>query len=158
LISSIIKSPKTLTINLNSAAINGRTYGMVGGATKATNGDQENFDNHIGTNMTVQIGVGFQSYAESNYGTIGLETLSQQELLDHELVHGLAGMNGEGVPGDLESVKNTYPTTTGGGNYKTETMYPEEAAVMGLRPRESAKNISIRRKMDCGMSKIFLKD
>jgi Effector protein len=115
---------------------------MSGGATKATNGDQENFDNGKGTDMTVQIGAGFASYGESNNGTIGMEILSQQELLDHELVHAWAGMNGEGVPGDLESVKNTYPTTTGGGAYKTETMYPEEAAVMGLRPRESAKKIS----------------
>jgi hypothetical protein len=50
----------------------------------------------------VQIGLGFGAYAESANGTVSKEHLSMIELLDHELTHALAVINGEEVHGDAE--------------------------------------------------------
>ena len=138
LIRGLINSDKTLTINQASETKDGKNYAMIGGATGATNGDTQNESNGKGTNVTTDVGVGHSIYTETDGGTIKKETLSTGEILDHELVHASAQMNGESIEGGTSN--NMYPTATGG-PYKKETMPKEEAATLGIISRPSAKGI-----------------
>jgi RHS repeat-associated protein len=136
LIRGLINSDKTLTIDQASESKDGIIYGMIGGATGATNGDSQNESNGTGTNVTTDVGVGHNIYTETDGGSVKKETLSTGEILNHELVHAFAQMNGESIEGG--SVNNAYPTTTGGSIVK-EKMHKEEAATMGIVQRPSAK-------------------
>lgn len=138
LIRQLIKSDKTVTIDLNKEARKDGNYGMVGGATGATNeANKADESNGKGTNVTVNVGFGHDVSAETNGGTVRNETLSEVDILDHELVHASAQINGESIEGG--AANNMYKNDKGG--YSKETMPKEEAATMGLTPRPSAKGI-----------------
>jgi RHS repeat-associated protein len=142
LVRGLIGSSKTTTIDVNAAPVEGRGIGgMIGGAAVPTKGDDENMSNGKGTDITVQVGLPLSVYVESGNGTISLESQSFSQILDHELVHAWGAVNGEGLEHENETVRNTYPTKTGGGNDITEKMTPEEAATVGFRPRPSQKGI-----------------
>ena len=138
LIRGLINSDKTLTIDQASETKDGKIYGMIGGATGATNRDSQNESNGTGTNVTTDVGVGHNIYTETDGGSVKKETLSTGEILIHELIHAFAQMNGESIEGG--SVNNVYPTTTGG-SFVKEKMPKEEAATMGIVQRPSTKGV-----------------
>lgn len=136
LIRSLIGSDKVMTINQALETKDGKTYGMVGGATGATRGDSQNESNGKGTDVSVDVGAGHSIYTETTGGAIQQEILSTTDILDHELVHGAAQMNGESVEGG--AVKNMYPI--GNGTVKTEVM-PKEEAMIGIIPRPTGSKV-----------------
>ncbi len=138
LVRSLIKSDKSLIINQAFENKNGKTYGMIGGASGATNGDLLNESNGKGTNVTTDVGVGHNIYTESGGGSVKKEILSTSDILNHELVHASAQMNGESIEGG--NVNNIYPTSTGG-PFKKEIMPKEEAVTLGIIQRPSSKGV-----------------
>jgi len=138
LLRGLINHDKTVTIDIARQTKDGQTYAMPGASSGATNESQKiNESNGVGTDVTVTIGVGHTIYAETAGGAVVKEQLSQGDMLDHELVHASAQMNGESFASG--TVKNTYRTDQG--TTKKETMPKEEAATIGLVPRPSAKGV-----------------
>jgi RHS repeat-associated protein len=133
LISKLINHEKTLTLDVVVQTKDGKVTGaMPGAATGATAGDKGNESNGVGTNVTTEVGAGHSIYTESANWGVTKEVLSTGEMLDHEFIHALAQMNGESIEGG--TVKNMYPTATGG-PYKTESILREEAATVGIVQR-----------------------
>jgi RHS repeat-associated protein len=137
LIRSLIKHENTLTINIaTTQGKDGGVYGQPGASSGATNGDTYNETNGNGTDVTVNVGGGVSIYTESTGGSVQKEVMSTTDLLNHELPHSIAQMNGEAA--GEGTVKNTHPTTTGS-NFKTEIIQKEEASAIGIlaRPQSS---------------------
>jgi RHS repeat-associated protein len=125
LIRNLINHDKTLTIDL--AIQKGKdgqiTAAMPGAATGATNeANIKDESNGKGTDVTATFGVGHQIYTQTAGGLVKKETLSLGDMLDHELIHGLAQMNGERVVG--QDVKHMYQDDKGA--YKFEKIGVEE--------------------------------
>jgi RHS repeat-associated protein len=120
LIRELIDHKKTATIEYSVGAIGA----MAGASTSPTKDDGPNTRNGMGTDVTVNIGKGHFIFGEKDRIT-KQETLSTTDMLDHELIHALAGMNGEQQVG---STTNTYVTPDGRGI--TETLDNEEKATM----------------------------
>ena len=139
LIRRLINNDKTVTINLNKDyGKDGNLYGMPGGACGATNEEnRENESDGKGTDVTVNIGIGFRVTTETKEGKIKQEILSESDLLDHELIHADAQIHGEAIR--QGTVTNTYPNING--SYTKETLPKEEAAAQGLIIRPSVKGI-----------------
>ncbi|NSL85333.1 hypothetical protein ECE50_000720 [Chitinophaga sp. Mgbs1] len=132
LVRQLISSDKTLTINMHiDKGEGGITYGMPGSATGATKGDVVNESNGTGTDVTTDIGSGHSIYTDR--GTT--ENLSVSDMLDHELIHGMAQMNGESIEGG--QMKNMYKTDKG--NYETELIPKEEGATILNARKPSSK-------------------
>jgi hypothetical protein len=107
-------------------------YAQSGASSGATNGDTKNVSNGVGTDVTISIGVGHEIYTETSGGAVKKERLSEGDMLDHELMHGIAQMNGESVEGG-DKMKNEYKNDKG--EWKTEYMPEEEyRAIFGHRP------------------------
>ena len=133
LIRELIKHENTLTINVAIAeSKDGGLYGQPGASSGATNGDTFNESNGKGAEVTVDIGGGISVLTETMGGNIQKEVMSTTDLLNHELSHSIAQMNGERIAGG--NIKHTYPTTPNG-NFETEVIPKEEAAAVGLLPR-----------------------
>lgn len=138
LIRDLINHDKTLTIDVVRQTKDGKDYAMPGASSGATNESQiKNRSNGIGIDVTVSLGAGHQIYAETKGGSVVKETLSQGDMLDHELVHAIAQMNGESIEGGTV----TLSYNRGEGPYGKETMPKEEAATIGFIPRPSSKGI-----------------
>jgi RHS repeat-associated protein len=139
LIRQLVKSDKTLTIDVAVQNKDGNTYAMPGASTGATKeANRANESNGIGTDVTTTLGFGHLVYTETAGGAVKQERLSLGDMLDHELNHAIAQMNGEAIREG--SVTNIYRNAQGG--YGKETIAKEEAATMGLVPRPSTKGIN----------------
>lgn len=139
LIRNLIGHKNTLTINLAiRKGKDGKTYAMIGGATGATDDSKKNDEsNGKGTDVSTQIGEGHPIFGETSGGSIRQEELSMTDLLNHELVHAFAQMNGEARRDG--TANNTYRTDKK--ETKREVIPKEEAATLGIVPRPSPKGI-----------------
>jgi RHS repeat-associated protein len=139
LIRNLINHDKTVTIDIARQTQDGKTYAQPGASSGATNeSEKKNESNGVGTDVTVSLGVGHNIYGETSGGLVREERLSQGDMLDHELIHAIAQMNGENIDGG--TVKNSYDRGPGVALGR-ETMPKEEAATIGFIQRSSAKGI-----------------
>lgn len=140
LIRSLINHDKTLTIDVAQQTKDGQKFSMPGGASGATDASQKaNESNGVGTDVTVDLGFGHRIVAQTSGGSPVYEMLSQSDLLDHELSHAIAQMNGEAINGGKDVINTP---TTPQGVLTRESVPREEAAAMGLIARPSAKGIN----------------
>ncbi|MFL5746850.1 MAG: M91 family zinc metallopeptidase, partial [Niastella sp.] len=137
LVRNLIGNSKTLTINMALAVEKGEVHGMPGAATGATKGDKSNESNGRGTDISTDVGAGHTIYTKSSGGTIREERLSVSDMLDHELVHAFAQMNGEEIADG--TMKHSYEVPDG--TTRKETISKEEGATVGFSIRQSSKGI-----------------
>lgn len=123
LIRALVNHDNIVTIDVAVETKDGKmTAAMPGAATGATDeANIENESNGVGTDVSTILGNGHRIYIET-----GKQILSTGDMLNHELIHGLAQMNGEAIPDG--TVKNLYKTSQG--TYNTEVMSREDAATL----------------------------
>lgn len=125
LIRKLISNKNTLTVNVATSKTNGDVAGASSGATN--NSMKYKMENGEGTNITVTLGNGLKHYL-SNNGRISEESVNNtNELMNHEFLHALRQINGEGVPGEKNNQSIIY--TDDKGIMRVEKVNPEEAAV-----------------------------
>jgi RHS repeat-associated protein len=91
LIRKLIGNDKDVTININKDG----QYGMVGAASGAADSDNKTKEsNGVGTDTDIDVGFGHPIYVEKN-GKVVEETMTTGDMLNHELIHTIAQMNGE---------------------------------------------------------------
>jgi len=126
LIRNLVGSDKTTTINL---ARDGK-YGMPGAAAGAAEGDtvaQANHSNGVGADTEVDIGIG-HTYTAQDFktGEFSTETMTDTNMLNHELIHALAQTNGESKDG------TTVHYYTDSNGTQSEKINKEEAYTVGF--------------------------
>jgi uncharacterized protein RhaS with RHS repeats len=122
LIRKLISHNKTATLSLNKDG----QYGMLGAASGATNGDSQNESN----------GVGHEIYTQDSNGNVSTETLSDGDMLNHELIHSLAQMNGEAREGFKKNTPIYYTDDKGASQVE---MVPREEYLTVFGSRSSKR-------------------
>ncbi|HEX2847204.1 MAG TPA: M91 family zinc metallopeptidase [Chitinophagaceae bacterium] len=132
LIRKLIGHDKTLTINM---AKNGEEA-MPGAATGASNESlQKNASNGVGIDAEMDIGMGHLIFTQDKNGKVIEQRLTTGDMLDHELVHAIAQMNGEAREGG----KGLISYTDNKGVPQTERVPMEEVLTIdaGRAPSKS---------------------
>jgi RHS repeat-associated protein len=135
LVRDLIGHKRTINFDLGRQnSKNGDKVGYIGGNAGATDNNEENTSNGKGTDVTVSIGYSHKIFAETQGGKVVVDDLSFLDLLNHELSHALPSMDGKGFKKGSRFVNNFFKTSRG--DYIKEQVDLEEAAAMGIAPRE----------------------
>ncbi len=134
LIRRLIKNENSVTINLVKKGEIGKAGAQIG----ATNENNiKDLSNGVGTDVELNIGNGHPIFTQKGGGSVQKEILSLSDMLDHELVHAIAQMNGEAYSMGSGEVNNAYVTDNG--QLIKEKIPKEEAAAMFLGRPDSKK-------------------